>query len=129
MLILKRKPSSNDVTIGEIFYNDTFICATFELPWLDNKVDESCIPVGTYTLKRVLSNRLRRQVYTLTNVPGRSSIHIHPANKLDEIKGCIAPFMVADRVNGKFFGKHSGKALTILERVIRDNKIDSITIQ
>jgi len=64
---------------------------TLERPWLDNKVNESCIIPGKYKctfLKRSNSGRYRN-VYYLNNIPGRSGILIHNGNLVAHSKGCI----------------------------------------
>jgi hypothetical protein len=127
MLTLKRLEEKHGVTLGQIFYNDSFVCHTFELPWKDNEREVSCIPPGTYRIKLVYSSRLKRNVFTLMDVPGRTAIHIHPANRASEIKGCIAPFLNAETHNG-FFGRHSGEATRALESVINKHEIKEITV-
>jgi hypothetical protein len=62
---------------------------TLELPWLDNKRGESCIPVGTYKLKRHTSPKFGK-CFWLQDVPNRSEILIHPANYTRQLRGCIA---------------------------------------
>lgn len=61
---------------------------TLELPWKNNARRESCIPTGTYQLKRKYSQRFQR-VWEVKDVPGRSDILIHRGNFIHEIQGCI----------------------------------------
>lgn len=61
---------------------------TLELPWKDNQRQVSCIPKGTYQLKRKYSPRFQR-VWEVKDVPGRSDILIHRGNFIHEIQGCI----------------------------------------
>lgn len=73
--------------------NSTPLCHTIELPWRDNQPNRSCIPLGTYVLRKRYSNKFRWHI-EVTNVPGRSLILIHPANHATrELKGCIAPVL------------------------------------
>lgn len=66
-----------------------FRCYTVERPWLDNKPSVSCVPEGTYNIKKGFFNRGNYSVYELLDVPGRSLIKIHIANTMDDVIGCI----------------------------------------
>lgn len=68
---------------------------TLELPWLENKNEVSCIPVGVYPWKKVAATKkIPYQHIAIDNVPGRSGVCIHSANyaagKKVQLKGCIA---------------------------------------
>lgn len=67
---------------------------TLELPYLDNKKNESSIPVGSYVVKRrEISLGISvgiGQGFEVLNVPNRSAILIHVANNQSELRGCIA---------------------------------------
>lgn len=71
---------------------------TLERPWLGNRTSVSCIPEGVYDLRKRRSGVVERSTggeflhgWEVTDVPGRTYIMIHPANTMDELKGCIAP--------------------------------------
>ncbi len=64
------------------------ICFTLELPNLNNKKGESCIPEGSYPFHKVFSQHLG-WVYRLENVPDRSLIDIHSGNTVLDLRGCI----------------------------------------
>ena len=64
---------------------------TVELPWKANREDVSCIPLGTYQCERTWSPRLKKKLYLIRDVPGRSGIRFHVANWPSELLGCIAP--------------------------------------
>lgn len=67
------------------------ICKTIELPWRNNQTRVSCIPEGTYKLRKRYSKKFRWHL-ELLNVRNRHLILIHPANDaLKELNGCIAP--------------------------------------
>ncbi len=68
-------------SMGEIF--------TVEKPWKMNLPNESCIPEGFYRCHRVNSPRFGNTFEV--DVPGRTHILFHAANKASELKGCIAP--------------------------------------
>lgn len=98
-------------TIGVLFHRGQFLCFCIELPWLQNQRSISCIPDGTYELKRFYSVRFKHH-FIVKNVPNRSGILIHPANiALEELKGCIAP---VSQLTGMAKGLGSRKALDSL---------------
>ena len=71
--------------IGKIFE-----FSTLELPWLQNRRNISCIPLGNYDVEKYLSpTKGRGEVFQFTNVPGRSNVQIHIGNYYTDILGCI----------------------------------------
>jgi hypothetical protein len=91
--------------------NSEPVCYTIELPWRNNEVNRSCIPEGTYVLKRRYSTKFRWHI-EIKDVPGRSYILIHPANHAArELKGCIAPVLV---LTGPGTGEESRLAFDML---------------
>lgn len=82
------------LTVGRLVFR------TIEPPWLNNLKNKSCIPNGTYKLRRFLHDRWG-PVYWLENKANniywqgektehRTQILIHPANFASELQGCIA---------------------------------------
>lgn len=91
--------------------NSEPVCYTIELPWRNNEVNRSCIPEGTYVLKRRYSTKFRWHL-EIKDVPGRSYILIHPANHAErELKGCIAPVLL---LTGPGTGEESRLAFDML---------------
>lgn len=81
------------------------------------------IPAGTFTVEfRTTPSKFDGELRTLLgdnyagvpvvmNVPGRLNIEIHPANKLEELEGCLAPNITIGRDdNDNFMGFASLKA-------------------
>ena len=68
--------------------NKIYNCKTLELPWLDNKRNESCIPLGNYKVVARQSARYNKH-YHILDVPGRSFVLIHIGNYYTQTKGCI----------------------------------------
>lgn len=88
----------NEATIGTVYHDKRKICETLERPNLNNQKDNpatpenesSCISEGEYLCKRYSSEKFP-DTWEVTNVPNRSKILFHPANKINELLGCIAP--------------------------------------
>lgn len=67
------------------------ICRTIELPWKDNRPRVSCIPEGSYRLRKRYSPKFGSH-FEVVGVKDRQYILFHPANDAaKELKGCIAP--------------------------------------
>ncbi len=64
------------------------ICFTIERPWLDNKHDVSCIPVGEYACIPHDSPQ-HPDCWEITGVPDRSAILIHTGNSMADTEGCV----------------------------------------
>jgi len=75
-----------------IFDNEMklFECRCLELPWLDNRVEVSCVPERVYTVQKHISPKFGECFHVL-DVPGRTDILIHKGNYKKDTKGCILP--------------------------------------
>ena len=102
-------------TNGTLYYQNSFLCYTIELPWLFNAKQVSCIPEGKYRLTMRYSKNHGTHLL-VNNVPDRALILIHPANDaLTELKGCIAPVM---RITGSGKGILSRMALEKINELV-----------
>ena len=65
---------------------------TIEKPWLFNEKNISCIPPGSYICKPHHSEKFTHNpdIWEITDVPGRTAVLIHVANRAEQLKGCIA---------------------------------------
>lgn len=94
-LDLYRYKGSITETLGHTTLG-TLLVLSLERPWLNNAPDISCIPAGTYVCKYNQSAHLSALAgspvftYELQNVPNRSGIRIHSANRVKELLGCIS---------------------------------------
>ena len=91
--ILTRTLSQDKQTLGKLeLFNESntrvFECKTLELPWLDNKRQQSCIPEGNYTVVTRKSPKYGSHFH-VTNVANRDMILIHSGNYYRDILGCI----------------------------------------
>jgi hypothetical protein len=78
---------------GILLLNGEEICRTVELPWKNNQPRVSCIPEGTYRLRRRFTRRFKDH-FEVMDVPDRKYILFHPANDAGkELRGCIAPVL------------------------------------
>ena len=89
-LLLSRFAYTPDGTFGRLTLLGLsgVVWQTCEDDWRDNEVSQSCIPTGTYTLRRVVTPK-HGETFQVTDVPGRSAILIHSGNTEEDVQGCI----------------------------------------
>lgn len=91
-VVITREITNSKETLGSLvasYGGKTFKCKTLELPWLNNKVNVSCIPTGQYVCKWVWSIKYNAYVFKILDVPGRTNILGHIGNFFSDILGCI----------------------------------------
>jgi len=89
-IVITRLPDNDKAqTIGEgAIEGSEFKFKTMELEYNDNKRRISCIPKGTYIVKKRVSKKYGNHFH-ITDVPNRDFILIHNANYSRELLGCI----------------------------------------
>lgn len=103
-------------TVGYIIVDGRKL-QTLERPWRLNEANISCIPEGTYLVKRDRSGRW--QYYSITNVPNRTFIEIHPANNVEQLAGCLA--LGVNRMRDSVSVSSSEVAIDLLMDYVGDN--------
>ena len=100
LILLKRIVFDPKFTIGFISINGRFECWTCEdaVREVEGKTveqwkikGETAIPYGEYNVIVNMSNRFKRMLPLLENVPGFEGIRIHPGNTAADTEGCILP--------------------------------------
>jgi len=125
-LILKRITDNGKVTFGVLIENNIPFCVTLENPWIDNKTDVSCIPVGTYICKRVNSPKYGN-TFEITNVPNRTHVLLHSGNWARDTKGCILLAEQFEVLNGEPAVAQSKKGYTEFMNKVKDK--DEFTLK
>lgn len=91
--VIQRLSDSGKQTIGKLtLYNGfdvVFECCTLELAWNENKQNISCIPVAEYKVKTTYSNKYKKDMYEIMNVPNRAGVRIHSGNYYTQVQGCV----------------------------------------
>lgn len=95
------------VVAGETLY-------TVERPWAGNRPFVSCIPAGDY---RCTPRRYHRGGYDaigIGDVPGRSLILFHKANRPTDVSGCIGVGLQLGCLDGRWAVLRSREAFELL---------------
>ena len=87
-LQLLRVGGDASCTQGVLRKDGLAFAVTLELPWRDNEPQHSCIPLGTYTCRRIQSPHFG-ETFEITGVPGRSHVLFHKGNTTQDTKGCV----------------------------------------
>lgn len=124
-LKLKRIHKTDVSTIGELYVDGIFECYTLEDIERDVKIkSETAIPKGTYKVMITKSNRFKKYMPLLLNVPNFEGVRIHAGNTNHDTEGCI---LVGQTRSNDFIGK-SRKAYDKLFKKMQVSKEISIEI-
>ena len=102
-LVLVRYPSGKKCTIGTLYLNGIFECFTLEdivreikgVPVEQWKIPHvTAIPSGKRKVIIDMSNRFKRLLPLVVDVPGFEGIRIHPGNTDVDTEGCILPALM-----------------------------------
>lgn len=102
VILVDRTVVVEDVTMGTIYVDGDRFCYSLEDPirevvtangWTwrpDLKIPgKTAIPSGKYVTTVTYSNRFRRRMPLLLNVPDFTAIRFHGVNDVDDTEGCI----------------------------------------
>lgn len=99
-------------TLGKMTLENGWSCTTLENPWLDNQRKISCIPEGTYKLRKRISPIVNRtsknefdEGWEVVGVEGRSLIMVHIGNYERNTHGCI--------LTGEGYSYHQTEGFTV----------------
>jgi hypothetical protein len=133
-IVLQRFLGNDKKTLGNFYIYDSkgellFMFKSLELPWRNNQVRISCIPVGTYEAIVHNSPKFGWSLW-LQNVPGRTAILVHRGNYTRDILGCILIGLYHDDIdNDKIMDVvYSTQAVAALKHYIGNRKKVQITI-
>jgi len=120
-LTLKRFAYTPMGTFGTITFGDGLQLYTVERPWLGNKPNVSCIPVGKYICKPRKYFRGGYDAFEVVGIPNRSHILFHVGNTMQDVQGCIALCSNLGTVKGIWGGVQSRAAFKLfMERMGND---------
>jgi hypothetical protein len=122
---IKRLHKTANSTIGELLIDGVWECYTLEDIERDIKIkSETAIPRGTYKVIINQSNRLKRLLPLLLNVPNFEGVRIHAGNTNHDTEGCI----LVGQTRSKDFIGQSRKAFEKLFSKMQKAKEITLTI-
>ena len=122
---VKRLHRTSNSTIGELTIDGKFECYTLEDIERDVKIKgETAIAKGTYKVIINQSNRFKRLLPLLINVPNFEGVRIHAGNSNHDTEGCI---LVGQNRSTDYITK-SRKAFDSLFKKMQNAKDITITI-
>lgn len=133
---LKRIRQADSGTGGELVLIDletdkSLVLFTVERPWVNNMPFVSCIPAGSYTVRRRDgSNQGLKypEAWEVLDVEGRSGILFHVANYPSEVFGCIAPNKALRMDVDTVRGYHSRVAVEDMDKFLSDAGVSEFTL-
>jgi len=129
-LFLYREVFTAKSTIGKLYLNGKAFCYTLEDVVRADGIkiqDETAIPEGVYKVILSMSNRFKRIMPLLLNVPNFNGVRMHGGNKSENTSGC--PLLAFKKLDNYTIYNSAESLLTeCLQR--QDKKLDILlTIQ
>jgi hypothetical protein len=125
VITVKRLYKTENSTIGEMLIDGVFECFTLEDKERPIKIKgETAIPKGTYRVIINESNRFKRLLPLLIDVPNFEGVRIHSGNSNHDTEGCI---LVGQTRNKNYIGQ-SRKAFDKLFKKMQAAKNITLTI-
>ena len=109
-LKLVRKLGTNGFTEGRLYVDGEFECFTVEdtdrfLEDGGSKIqNKTAIPKGKYNCTISMSNRFKKFLIEVQNVPSFTGVRIHSGNSSKDTEGCIIVGSVNDREDDDWVG-------------------------
>lgn len=137
-ITLKRIALKDTYTIGKLYIDGEYFCDTLEDTVRDlNKngvfdngekkiYGETAIPYGTYNVKWTYSNKFKKYMPLIENVPSFAGIRIHAGNSSADTQGCV--LVGENKAVGKVLNSKNtvNKLYPIIEKACKN---DSVTIE
>lgn len=94
IIVLRDLFFSQQASLGTCFIYDgeaqLFKSDSLERGWVNNENMISCIPEGDYPLVLEYSNKFKKELWEIKDVPSRSECKFHVANYWYDLNGCVA---------------------------------------
>lgn len=126
-ILVKRLHYTANSIVGEMYVNGKFECYTLED--IERKVKvtgKTAIPKGTYDVAITMSNRFKKRLPLLLNVPNFTGIRIHSGNAAIHTEGCI---LVGRTRSTDFIGESRKAFKSLFDKLLLSKTPITITIE
>lgn len=134
--IIQRYWSDQSQTLGTLTLldddlNPIFVAISLERGWLNNKPNESSIPIGEYQCLFEYSPKFKKNLWELKGVLNRSECKFHASNYWNQLNGCIALGDTAENIGQDFRldVTNSGDTMNTFHRLLRNELEIKVIIQ
>jgi hypothetical protein len=120
-LCLERDLLLADRTLGALYYQDRRICWVLEdkvRPNGEKVPGQTAIPTGRYKLSISMSNRFKREMVLVHDVPGFEGIRIHGGNRPEDTEGCLLVARNRNSRAGTIQGTEEKMVFELVRRII-----------
>lgn len=127
LVVCKRQPTREEVTIGDLLIDDAHFCYTLEdaireipgAPVHTWKIPgRTAIPAGKYRITLEYSPRFGPRTITLNDVPGFSGVRVHSGNSILDTEGCPIVGYKLDSTGLRIAPGESRPALSALKALL-----------
>lgn len=131
-LKLIRKYCNETYTIGKLYIDGVYYCDTLEDAVRDLNIEnkvyaQTAIPSGIYKVVVTMSNKFKRLLPLLLNVPYFEGIRIHRGNTANDSAGCI--LLGENKVKGKVINSTHYEIDLTNKLLSAQNNKEEITIE
>ncbi|MCC2546431.1 DUF5675 family protein [Hymenobacter sp. BT175] len=130
-LVVTRKWLSKKCTVGQLTLNGILFCYTLEdvvRKSGEAKVHSAtAIPAGTYPVILNISNRFKKLMPLVQNVPGFAGVRIHPGNTAADTQGCLLVGLSKMQTNDKIYNSQAAYE-QLMAKLVEFDRI-TLTIQ
>jgi len=89
-LVVIRNTFTEISSIGDLLIDNEYFCHTLEDAVRETKIPgQTAIPYGSYNVITNYSNRFKRIMPLIENVPGFEGVRLHNGNTSDQTEGCL----------------------------------------
>lgn len=126
IITLIRKVGTKGFTEGKLYIDGVYFCDTIEDEERVKKIqDKTAIPKGKYSVIINMSNRFKKLMPLLLNVPNYTGVRIHSGNTSEDTEGCI---LVGKKLKDGFITK-SRDTFKLLMKKLEGQKDITIEIK
>lgn len=135
-ILVKRHTFLKDTTIGDVYVNGEYLCKMLEdtdrdlnqqmTPTVIQQLKiwgNTCIPYGTYQVVVSYSNKFKKLLPELINVPGYTGVRLHPGNTHVDTHGCPLPITSFQNEVGLESSKAFNKLFTKIKSAQKKQKV------